>query len=81
MESKASVRIRTVSWCLLVVFAVVTLIQAFLTRNLYLILLAAFTTYIVKETSKYVPISKIYQERGVSEEMFSGSYHRSNLKK
>jgi len=72
MSEGSTVRVRTVAWCLLLVIDVLILVDAFMTRDTPSTILSAVMAFVVVKTSKTIPIPKVYQDRGVTEEMFSG---------
>lgn len=81
MKGRGALVAKAALWGLLVIVAVIMLIEGFMTRNLYAILMAAFATYVAKQTSKYIPIPKIYRDQGITEDMFQGKYRRKEARK
>lgn len=69
-----SERVRTflfsVLWAALVILAVVTLWLGFTNGNIVLIGIAALTTYVVVNTQHFVPLPKVYADRGMTNDIF-----------
>lgn len=61
-----------VLWYLLLVAAMVMLTLAFLQNNLFLTVAAMGLALALKATNKYIPLPKVYRDKGVRNELFEG---------
>ncbi len=65
--------LKQVVWHLGVVLAVAALVLAVLARNWALTLVAVALAWGLKRTSRYIPLPRIYQEMGLTEEYLMGT--------
>lgn len=82
MSERTRMAVFTVLWCTLVLAAAFTLWLAAVSRNPILVALAAIATFVVVRTHRYIPLPKIYEERGMTNDVFiSRRQRRLNEKK
>lgn len=77
MSERTRTALFTVFWCVLVLAAVGTLWLAVVSQNPLLVVLAAIATFVVVRTHRYIPLPKIYEERGMTNDIFLSRRQRS----
>ena len=70
MSSNTRTTVFTVLWCVLVICALIMLGLAFVSKNVVLVAIAAVATFAVVKTHSYVPMPKVYADKGITNDLF-----------
>ena len=69
-------KVQTLMWHLGVVLTAVTLIAAVAMQSWWLTMTAVAATYLLRKTSAFVPLPRVYRDLGLTEDYLMGRHER-----